>query len=437
MDLPKSFFFHQQRFFPQKYLLAFSGGSDSRFLLDLLHKARANDLLFAPVFLVHIHHGLQKEADDWADFCLSVARKLDFCCQVVKVDGQKIIGQSPEESARVARYQALSSQMTNKTALLTAHHQKDQVETFLLASIRGSGLAGLSAMPLVKKFADGELWRPILAVSKQQIIDYLVKNKLDFINDSSNDYLHFRRNFIRHKIIEPIKQDIPQFEAMLSKSAQLLNEAQNLQDLLLAKYLPSNSKEPFFFDKNQPYILQKALIRKWLKDLELPMPPYKKLEEFIRQCNESSGGRLVYQRYNIEWQIIKYRHHLHIYKPKKVCDPPKVAESNVWLGVGEISLINKGLIDQDWQKLHWQKYQGNVIFSFAQNLTGNFCKGKKSLKDWLQKAGIAPHFRCHLPLLFLGDELIWVGGLGFKDGFNQLGLRYVADSYSVTIAPFS
>jgi len=145
---------------PVKHLVvALSGGLDSVVLLHSLSVLKPE--LTKRITAVHIHHGLMPDADYWTrhcrEFCASL--KVSFEIVRVQVEPQK---SGLEAAARKARYTALASFMNADTALLTAHHQDDQLETVLLHLIKGAGPAGLAGMPVCKSFAGGWHFRPLL-----------------------------------------------------------------------------------------------------------------------------------------------------------------------------------------------------------------------------------------------------------------------------------
>ncbi|WP_333620615.1 tRNA lysidine(34) synthetase TilS, partial [Pantoea septica] len=127
-------------------VVAFSGGLDSTVLLHQLvswQQAHPQARLRA----LHVHHGLSPNADSWAAHCVAICESWQLRCEVlrVQVDARE---QGVEGAARTARYQALTTAMQPDEWLLTAQHLDDQCETLLLALKRGSGPAGLAAMPV-------------------------------------------------------------------------------------------------------------------------------------------------------------------------------------------------------------------------------------------------------------------------------------------------
>ncbi|HVT34087.1 MAG TPA: tRNA lysidine(34) synthetase TilS, partial [Nevskiaceae bacterium] len=147
--------------------LAYSGGVDSTMLLHLLASKKL------PRFAaIHVHHGLQPQADAWARGCEKQCAALGVKCLVVRVQVNADDPAGPEAAARKARYAALLAQMGKDDLMLTAHHQDDQAETVLLRLLRGSGVEGLAAMRAVTPFGPGQLVRPLLDVPAEAIRDY-------------------------------------------------------------------------------------------------------------------------------------------------------------------------------------------------------------------------------------------------------------------------
>ena len=205
--------------------LGFSGGVDSHVLLHLCASIAS---LNAKLVAIYVHHGLQVEADFWAEHCQRTCEALGVACQIVRVNAQPIQGQSPEEAARNARYDALKAFVQSNDVLLIAQHREDQLETVLLQLFRGSGLKGLSAMPACIPFGSGTLLRPLLDVSKQAINSYAIAHELSWIEDPSNLSSDYDRNFLRNEVLPLLKQRWPAVDKTVSRSAKHCAEAQSL-----------------------------------------------------------------------------------------------------------------------------------------------------------------------------------------------------------------
>ena len=222
------------------FYLAVSGGMDSMVLLDAWHHSiqslsPSEQLkLTENTHVLHVHHGLQVDADEWYAFCHQQAQKygVDFLGIKVQIPQSCIQQKGLEQAARQARQQAFRNQLRAGDQLLTAHHQKDQAETLLLNLFRGAGVAGLQGMPLQKgvPLENGEAmhWRPFLSLSHQTLSDYAQAHHLSWCEDSSNEDITLRRNFVRHQLLPQVKQQWPMAEAKLAETAQWMQEAQQL-----------------------------------------------------------------------------------------------------------------------------------------------------------------------------------------------------------------
>lgn len=208
--------------------LALSGGQDSVVLLHALVQA---DL---PIRALHVHHGLQAEADAWADFCLELSRGMGIPCEVKHVQVVKQSRRGLEDSARSARYEALWQFISPFGALLTAHHQRDQAETFLLRLLRGAGVKGLSGMREISHHdSNRHLVRPLLSVSHLAIADYAQKHGLTWVEDPSNQETNLRRNYFRHKVLPLLTPHQPeQAIGQLAQTCEHLAEASALLDIM-------------------------------------------------------------------------------------------------------------------------------------------------------------------------------------------------------------
>ena len=210
-------------------LVAYSGGADSRLLLSLTKDY--GDTHGVPVYAAHLHHGIRgEEADRDLAFCRRTAAALNIPLFEKRVDVPALAalsGRSLETEAREQRYEFFREIMeANKIPLLlTAHHADDQLETLLHRFLRGTGTHGLSGIPEVRPLAYGTAVRPLLSLTKAEILTACTEMGLDFVTDSTNDQPFTTRNRIRKEII-PLLEDmtgknLPQQAALrLSRAAQ-------------------------------------------------------------------------------------------------------------------------------------------------------------------------------------------------------------------------
>lgn len=217
-----------------KILVAVSGGADSVALLHLIY--RLADEKKWNVNCVHIQHNLRgRESLRDQKFVEKLCKKLaiSFLLGSIRISSHSPSGL--ENAARRARYRTLShlaKKIKSKT-ILVAHTANDQAETFFLHLIRGSGVEGLSGMPLIRRLNEitGSskdsgiiVIRPLLSFTRKEILSYLKSQGLRWREDSSNKNLQFRRNWIRHKLIPLIERVQPKIVQKIFDCALLLRK---------------------------------------------------------------------------------------------------------------------------------------------------------------------------------------------------------------------
>ncbi len=224
-------------------LVGFSGGADSRVLLDLLHKyADENGW---NIFAAHVNHGIRgDEADRDEAFCKRVAEEYGIDIFVHHVDIPSLAketSKSIELCARDERYAFFAKVMKENSIplLATAHNANDNLETMLFNLARGTGLSGLAGIPEARECEGGTLIRPILKMSRDDVLLYCRENGLDFVTDSTNLDTDYTRNKIRAGIVPVLKEICPAAEKRASRTASLLRSdaelLSSLADELLAR----------------------------------------------------------------------------------------------------------------------------------------------------------------------------------------------------------
>ncbi len=208
----------------KRYIIGYSGGRDSHVLLHALCALRDNGALKTPLTAIHINHQLNAKAYDWAKHCQAICDAYGIPLIIETVSESPQVGESVEAFAREARYRLIAKHLHKNDVFLSAHHQRDQAETFLLQLMRGAGLDGLRAMPFERELGVGRYCRPLLHVDYADILAYAMAQQLDFIHDDSNDDTRFDRNFLRHEIFPVLEKRFPKACANISRSAQWLAE---------------------------------------------------------------------------------------------------------------------------------------------------------------------------------------------------------------------
>ena len=202
---------------------ALSGGADSVALACALW------ILEVPFTALHVNFGLRgAESERDEAFVREFCRLHDIPLHVRRFDTREEAartGESLEMAARRLRY-AWFAELDG--AVCVAHHLEDQAETLLLRLLRGAGLRGLTAMRAVR--ADG-VWRPLLQVRKAEILAFLAELQQPYVTDSTNADTQFRRNFVRHRLMPPLREMNPSVEVTLAATAEHLHEALSVYEV--------------------------------------------------------------------------------------------------------------------------------------------------------------------------------------------------------------
>jgi len=395
--------------------VALSGGLDSVVLLDTVCKAQARNKQ-SQIYAFHIHHGLQKQADDWLIFCEKLAKKykIHFDFRLLHLTGNQEQG-NLEARARAGRYEALTDLCAEYgiNDLLLAHHQNDQAETVLLQLLRGAGVAGTAGMPGSRelKIKEGKitLWRPLLEQSKQELEVYAKEYKLKWIDDPSNQDSKYRRNAIRKTIIPALEKLQPEAIANLARSAGLLGEAQTLLDRLAMQ----DAKTIFIKDgiqlKQLLELSKKDLpaannvLRYWLKMNELTMPSQERLAAWWRDLNTVKAGA------QLEWTHDEKS--IRLWRGILQIEELKLGE---WVFKTIPSASKTPGLPSQWFK----EAQKNGLISQkdrsgSEKIQIKVNTPRKTLKNLFQEGDIPPWQR-NAPLLFINGELIAVAGVGLS-----------------------
>ncbi len=291
----------RQRTITQKptLVLGLSGGPDSVFLLHVLHKLYTDGVI--NLIAAHLDHGWRTDSKNDASFCSLLCLKMNIplvtahahdLSVTVKNNGSK------EDAGRQLRRFFLEQTLQQHKAhfIALAHHQNDQQETFFMRMLRGATLDGLGCM----NTADGIYMRPLLHVSKQDILSFLDTNNIPYVIDPSNDTDSFLRNRIRKHVIPALAACDDRFDQKFQTTLQLLKEEANfLKRLTLQTF-----KQTFTYDyETNVYtgdlqyfmtvdpVLQRRVVMHWLIQEKVTFAVSTAfINEIIRFLQSPAGG---------------------------------------------------------------------------------------------------------------------------------------------------
>jgi tRNA(Ile)-lysidine synthase len=365
----------------KRVAVGLSGGVDSVVLLDLL-RAAAPRIGFR-LAAVHVHHGLSPHADDWARFCRDLCRQWGVPLAVRRVKVEKR-GRGIEAAARAARRAAFARHPASVIAL--AHQLDDQAETVLLNLLRGAGVRGASAMPVVGRLGGKILLRPLLAVPRREVLTYARSRGLRWIEDESNRDAALTRNFLRLQVGPLLETRFPRWREALERAARHFAAADADARLVLREFLRARG---------------------------LRAPSAAKLVEMLRQLT-GKGTRTAIEHDGAVLRV--YRGRVSIEKRPG----------------GELRLRPARGRGIDAARLERSRVTLRTRAG-GERLQLDARRPRRTLKNLFQEAGVPPWRRERLPLLYCGEELVWVPGLGIAAGWHAgRGARGVVPEWRET-----
>lgn len=404
-------------------LIGLSGGVDSVVLLHLLQH-------LAPRFswqlsALHIHHGISPNADAWADFCSALCARDHIPLRIEHVDITPLRAHGIEAAARKLRHAAFAGQACDFVAL--AHHADDQAETLLLQLLRGAGVRGASAMPvlsqstrpvLARKADSPNVLRPLLHCSRQEILDYASAHDLRWIEDESNADDNYPRNYLRHHVMPALEQKFPNYRDTLARSALHFAEASSLLDTLAQQ----DSAGAIHAGTLSVSVLQslgapraKNLLRYFLHACGAPMPQAVQLDDMLHQLCNARKDAAVCTAYG-DWEVRRFHGRAYVMRSLGEFDRNLILP---WHGeaVLEWPALNTQLqfnLSQGIGISRARLQRGPVTLRLRRG--GEFLRphpnaALRTLKNLFQEHRVPPWRRDRLPLLYCGDELVCASGV--------------------------
>jgi tRNA(Ile)-lysidine synthase len=434
--------------------IAFSGGVDSSVLLDAAARVAGASRCIA----LHVHHGLSPHADAWLAHCEAFARERGVEFDSKRVDVSRAPGVSVEAAAREARYRALDAMCVTHGihTLWLAQHADDQAETVLLQLLRGAGLAGVAAMApeFLAAGASATRVRPLLHLLRAQLEHYASVRQLRWIDDESNTDTRYARNALRHEVMPALAVHFPGFRDALARTAAHAASAQRLLDTLARADMESASRDEgralahgalLALDDDRAL----NLLRYWMRTLGFVAASSARLADALRQLREVGAGEDGHRL-----RIDHAGHALRSYRGLVYWEAGESSEP-----ADETALVEREISELEWQGQevwHLPQWGGTFVFAVVHaaavsggagasneaprdevldtvsvsvlqraSLNARARRGgermrigapsapARTLKNLFQERGI-PAWKRDVPLLYVGDELLFVPLIGMN-----------------------
>jgi len=403
----------------RRWWIAYSGGVDSHVLLHLLAQLRAQQKIPALTAL-HVNHQLNPHAHNWVEHCRRVCADLNI--ELIAEPVQVVnAGDGIEAAARKARYAAFEKHVGANELLLQAHHRDDQIETLLLRLLRGSGVAGLAAIPAQRALGAGQLLRPLLDFTRAEVVAYARAQGLRWVEDGSNQSDRFDRNFLRLNILPALERRWPAYRNTLVRVvAQAEESSQLLMDLAQADAagaITANGLLSIAHCAPLSPARQRNLLRYWLTCKTLPQPSDEQLQQVLAIVHARVDAQP-----RVAWpgvEIHRFRAHLYALKPlpQRMAEPVDIE----WDLAQPLTIAGLGQLTASPVSGSGLRVGSN--YHVRNRVGGERCKPvgrahSQTLKKLLQERAVPPWLRDRLPLVYCGDQIAAVGDLWVCEGFS-------------------
>jgi tRNA(Ile)-lysidine synthase len=409
----------------KRLLIGFSGGLDSSVLL---HSLGTHPELKKKVIAIHVNHGLSAYAESWETHCQIQCDALGIPLVIARVvvDARANV----EEGARLARYDLFQSLIQVGDCLLLGHHHDDQAETLLLHLFRGAGLDGLAAMQATKPFGLGQLYRPFLSHTRQDLERYAAEHHLRWVEDDSNANRQYSRNFLRQDVIPLLQSRWPGVLTNLTRTASHCQQARQLVDELASMDSPDLSRATLSLTglKTLSWARISNVLRAWFKNNAVLLPNTATLNRILSEvirAREDANPIVSWGNYCVR----RYQETLYLLDTSQsdetpiICDWasfPEPIDLGKGFGVIKADLSNEGLVIPPGAKLQVRFRQGGETLVWHGQ--------KKSLKKLFQEWKVPTWLRSRIPLLYCDNELAAVVGYAMSDQFYR---RTVNSAYKL------
>jgi tRNA(Ile)-lysidine synthase len=399
------------------WCVGLSGGLDSTVLLHVLSSLRP-PILPGMLRAIHVNHQLHPDAANWAARCAAFCAAMHVPLEIRTVEVEARARDGLEAAARRARYDAFRQSLAPRERLLTAHHLDDQAETVLLNLLRGSGVLGLAGIPPRAPLGAGTVWRPLLAVSRAQLLDYARRQGLSWVDDPANQDARLDRNYLRHAVLPVMRERWPAALASVARSARWCREAAALLETLAerdSRGVVKRGHIDLLALRRLPEARRRNVVRQACRTQLGSAPAEAMLGEALRQLLEARADRAPVARWP-GGEMRRYRNRMFLLGAgwdRDVREAHAALRPGATLDLGSargrLRLAPRG--------------SGGLAARVAQaGLQVRFRTGgerlrpagqlhRRDLKVLLQEQGVVPWMRRHLPLLFAGENLVAVADL--------------------------
>ncbi|MCS7245033.1 MAG: tRNA lysidine(34) synthetase TilS [candidate division WOR-3 bacterium] len=385
-----------------KILIAFSGGPDSVFLVKKLLELK--EKINFEIGICYINHMLRNEAYEEEIWIRNFAKNYNLKCyikraNVLEYSKKKKI--SIETAGRILRYKILKkiSKRENYNKIATAHHLDDAFETFILNSIRGSGILGILLKPRRKNII-----RPIMLYSKHEILSSLSPS--EYLIDKTNFEIHYSRNYIRNEVVSKIREKFPNYIFGFRKTylnlLAIYNRIESEMKKIYKNSIVFSSRDIKVFKRKEFLSLNSEKVKTFFSKI-IKEPKYEHLENISKIIK--SGGKINISKnyfFEVREKIIgiykkplAFRYLIYIYPKEQII---YLDELNINVSISEKPVIKEFTLNFDLYKISSpivirKRKKGDRV-------------GNKKLKEILINYKVPNFLKDFLPVVQKEDRII-------------------------------
>ncbi|MEX1377381.1 MAG: tRNA lysidine(34) synthetase TilS [Eubacteriales bacterium] len=419
-------------------VVGLSGGVDSMVLCDILmlYKREVNFKIFA----AHMDHRLRDESGEDAFFVAAYCSKNNIPLYTASADVQIEASEAKVSIETAARYMRhgffttiINEHKNAKLAL--AHHMNDMAETILMRLIRGSSIDGLSPMPE----KDGHIIRPLMCLTREEVMQYAKEQGIKWCEDKSNSDTKYTRNYIRHELIPEIEKNInPSVVHTLCSQAKSFKEDSGFMGEIAHKAAKKAKKTDngyMMSDEDFMYLhpsIRKRTIKILMDKLGKKFDLYEKnINAIDALFSQRRTGAVI--EIPGEYEARAHVMGVELVKKDEAKSPLEETimafDGATYLSTGDIIICEMAEKQENWSKPHSKNIQyidylklqeqpfirprqeGDVIHPLG-------ASGKKKMKDYFIDKKINRWERDSIPLIAIGNEIIWVAGVGVSEKYK-------------------
>lgn len=403
-----------------RLVLGYSGGLDSSVLLAAAVRAGLASRLLA----VHVHHGLSPAADQWQQHCAETCAALGvaFVVERIVLDGRDNL----EARARAARREALLRHVGDSDQLWLAHHRDDQAETLLLRLMRGAGTRGLAGMARAQRWQGRWLVRPLLDLSRAQLVQLAEAWQLRWVEDESNAHTGFDRNFLRHEILPALAARWPAAVPRLAAASDRLADDAALLDSLAAEDLVACAGDSSRFAL-EPFqrlgaARQRNLLRYWVAQAGRLPPSAVLLQRVLDEVLTAGHDRQP----QVVWPdgvVARFREHLYLLSPALLETPAPLVDWTPSPGeTRRFGALALSCLTEPRPGTLCLPQRGPLTLRPAAGGERLLWRGMhRQVSELWRQAALPPWWRRQLPLVFMGEQLVAAAAIGVADNWQPDG----------------